>query len=61
MNEQEKFSEDFALLSEKYEKKFNKEVCTISFGSLEEVYDLMKKSLDEGKDYIPDVPEGVLI
>lgn len=57
MNEQEKFLEDFDSLREKYEKKF-KEVATIGCGSLEELYDLMKKSLDEGKDYIPDVPEG---
>lgn len=57
MNEQKKFLEDFDSLREKYEKKF-KEITTIGCGSLEELYDLMKKSLDEGKDYIPDVPEG---
>lgn len=58
MNEQEKFLKDFMSLREKYEKKFNKGVETIGFESLEEVYDLMKKSLAEGKDYVPDVPEG---
>lgn len=31
------------------------------FKSLEEAYDLMKKSLDEGKDYIPDIPEGAIL
>lgn len=56
MNEYEKFLEDFDSLKEKYEKKFNKEFTTI-FYDLDELYDLMKKSLDEGKDYVPDDPD----
>lgn len=59
MNEEEKFIKDFMSLREKYEKKFNKEVTTVCCGSLKKIYNLMKKSLDEGKDYIPDEPEDV--
>ncbi len=60
MNEQEKFWEDFGSILEKYENKFHKEVATVCC-DLDELYDLMKKSLDEGKDYIPDIPEGAIL
>jgi len=59
--ERKKFFKEYDDLRDKYEKKFGKEIDTFAFGNdFKRIYDLMKKSLDEGKDCVPDVPDDVL-